>query len=250
MSLTLGPLFDQPLHPTNWQRPSSGAGTDDFRVTGSFYGRDLVNGGTHGATDVGNGRTGNPVLMPASCPVRALHHFDSALGLEWMLGGGWFMEAWHLGSTLLAMPARPGSGTARSKWYGHFQRGEMVGRTGATGSRVQIGGVWQPMPAHTHVQITHNGERVDPERYLQMVGRKQTEMKGADDEMGKFVDVKDSAWYAGVVQRGVDLGIANGVSATHFAPERSATRAEVLAMVLNAHDLLDAKIARATGQQE
>lgn len=156
-------VFDKPVHPALWLRP---AGSLDYRVTGSFYGVDLVNGGIHQATDVGNGQTGHPVLAPADRRARGLRNYSrngtDALGLEFALGGGYRLELWHLSQTL---PVPDENKPAGQNSYGSWRdvrRDEVVGRTGNSGALV--GG--KAMPAHTHIRLTLNGVPIDPEPYL------------------------------------------------------------------------------------
>lgn len=156
-------VFDKPVHPVAWKRPP---GSLDYRVTGSFYGVDLVNGGVHEATDAGNGQTGHPVLAPADCRARGLRNYSrngtDALGLEFDLGGGYRLQLWHLGQTLpVADENKPPGQNSYGSWR-DVRRGEVVGRTGNSGALV--GG--KAMPAHTHIRLELNGVPIDPEPYL------------------------------------------------------------------------------------
>ena len=51
----------------------------------------------------------------------------------------------------------------------------------------------------------------------------------ADNE--KFVDVPKDAWYHDAVYRAVDKGITEGVDATHFAPDATCTRSQIVTML-------------------
>ena len=50
-------------------------------------------------------------------------------------------------------------------------------------------------------------------------------------EAGMFEDVRPDAFYAEAVQWAAQAGIVKGVDATHFAPDRPCTRAEVVTML-------------------
>ena len=51
-----------------------------------------------------------------------------------------------------------------------------------------------------------------------------------------FVDVPSNAWYADAVAWAYDVGITNGVDATHFDPDRPITRAEMVTMLWRMYD--------------
>lgn len=211
--LVLGPLFTRPLHPADWQRPP---GSDDFRVTNPFAGVDLVNGGRHNAVDVGNARTGYPVLAPASRPARGLWHFDGALGAEWDLGNGWRLEAWHLGVTLPVGP-RPAAGTARGAWR-DIRRGEQIGLTGSSGLGTG---------AHTHLALFGpDGLPRDPEPHL--FG---SPIQGAIDDMARFNDVAEGDRFAASIERLARAGIVTGDPAGNYRPADPVTRGEMAAML-------------------
>lgn len=146
-ALYLAPMFAYPLHPSSWSRP---AGSIDYRVTNTFYGTDLINGGGHNATDLGNYRTGDPLAAPADCRARALYHWDGARGVEFDLGGGVTIRLWHLETVSL-----PES-------WADVRAGERVGYTGASGAPVN----GQPMAAHTHAEADRNGVPFDIEPAL------------------------------------------------------------------------------------
>lgn len=161
-SVTLGPIFDRPLHPAPWCNygRDRGKGADcpryDYRVTNTFDGPDLVNGGLHRATDVGNAATNHPLLAPADGLGRGLRHTDGALGYEQVLGGVVTFEAWHLNRVDVPPTWTP------------VTRGQRVGLTGATGGRLQDG---RPMPAHTHIAGKRDGLPFDIEPHLVMPER-------------------------------------------------------------------------------
>lgn len=164
-SIVLGPIFNQPLHPASWcdygrRRGGAGCPRYDYRVTNTFDGPDLLNGGTHRAVDAGNAATDFPVLAPAACRARGRRHHDSALGVEFDLGHGLNLQLWHLGATL-AVPVVQGKST-EGGWQ-RVEKGQAIGRTGATGARLADG---SPMPAHTHVELRRDGQLVDPEPHL------------------------------------------------------------------------------------
>jgi hypothetical protein len=127
-----------------------------YAITTTFDGRDLVNGGMHMAVDVGNFGMDDPILSPITGRARGLYHFDTAIGIEYELGGGWTLQLWHLNATLapgLAMtPGRSDIGD----WV-NVTRGQVCGRTGNSGALVN----GQPMPAHTHIQLERAGQRYD-----------------------------------------------------------------------------------------
>lgn len=50
----------------------------------------------------------------------------------------------------------------------------------------------------------------------------------------EFVDVDKNAWYYDAVKWAYEKGITAGVDATHFAPEKPCTRAEVITMLYRA----------------
>jgi len=145
-------FFDQPIHPAGWQRPSSGTGVDDYRVTNHFWSPDILNGGTHRATDIGNAREGYPVLTPGPCEAMGLKHFDGALGVRMADGNGGFWSFWHLDS--VSVP----TGT-----WTPIDGVRKVGTTGNTGAKLPNG---SPMPAHTHIELVLDNRRIDPEPFL------------------------------------------------------------------------------------
>ena len=160
-SITLGPFFDQPLHPAQWNRP---AGSDDYRVTTTFDGLDLVNGGPHEAVDVGDGQgRPAPLLSPVNGPARGLYHFDTAIGIEFRLPDGWSIKCWHLSKTL-PVQMIPGQ-SAVGRWI-IVKQGQQVGMTGHSGTDIRVGKTTMPMPWHTHIELWDGTERRDIEPYL------------------------------------------------------------------------------------
>lgn len=164
--LVLGPIFDRPLHPAPWcdygrKRGTTGCPRYDYRVTNTFDGKDLLNGGTHRAVDAGNAAIGWPVLAPADCRVRARYHFDGALGLDLDLGHGLVLTLWHLSWLAFYVPVVQGKSTDGA-WH-DVKRGQVIGKTGNTGARLPDG---SPMPAHTHAELRRDGVLIDPEAYL------------------------------------------------------------------------------------
>lgn len=146
--------FSFPLHVASWFRPT---GSLDYRVTNTFDGEDGINGGKHRAVDVGNFRTGQAIRAPRTCRATGRRHFDGALGVEFDLGFGLVLGLWHLNRVDLLRDLQT-----------EVSQGRVVGLTGNTGPRLPDG---RPMPAHTHVEIKHNGIPIDPEPYLPMVER-------------------------------------------------------------------------------
>jgi hypothetical protein len=71
-----------------------------YAITTTFDGRDLINGGMHMAVDVGNLGMDDPILSPVTGRARGLYHFDTAIGIEYELGGSWVLQLWHLNATL------------------------------------------------------------------------------------------------------------------------------------------------------
>ena len=143
-----GRIFSKPLHWQGWIRP---AGNTDYRVTNTFDGEDLLNGGKHRAVDAGNFDDGDPLYAPVACQARGLRHFDGALGVEFDLGHGWTLELWHLDRVDL-----PTTWTA-------VAAGRQVGLTGNSGARLPNGA---EMPKHTHIALKLNGVPVNPEPHL------------------------------------------------------------------------------------
>jgi hypothetical protein len=132
-----------------------------YAITTTFDGRDLVNGGTHRAVDVGNFGMDDPILSPITGRARGLYHFDTAIGIEYDLGNGWTLQLWHLNATLSAglslIPGRSDDGD----WV-NVTRAQVCGRTGNSGALVN----GQPMPAHTHIELERAGARYDVAPYL------------------------------------------------------------------------------------
>lgn len=170
---TLGPLFQKPLHVATWNRPIYGASAADFRVTNTFDGPDLINGGPHNALDVGNktklppalgGNTGagEPILCPTDCMVRPLWHWDGALGLDLSLTETLTLRLWHLSKTAVAVARPTGKFTSVGAWEPTLS-GRIIGVTGNSGK--------QPMPAHTHIELWRDGQRIDPAPFLPMAER-------------------------------------------------------------------------------
>lgn len=241
MSLTLGPIFDTPLHPKPWCSfgadryfpgpPPRGNVTCprlDYRITGTFTDIDRINGGPHQAVDAGNASMGHPIFAPASCPIRRLHHFDGARGREMELGGGWFMRVWHVAAES-ADPPRPTKGTASGPWVQAI-RGQRAAWTGDTGLGTG---------AHTHIELWQAGKRVDPEPHLYIDGKPGQPIEGATDDMAHFTDVDethpfyhDIEWAA---ENGLTAGIPNGDGTFRFEPERAVKRSELMAF-LHRHD--------------
>ncbi|MCC6619511.1 MAG: hypothetical protein IT341_10795 [Chloroflexi bacterium] len=168
---TLGPLFRRDLHVASWGRPLNGPSAADFRVTNTFDGPDLINGGKHDAIDVGNktrlppalgGNTGagEPILCPMDCMVRPLYHWDGALGLDLSLTETLTLRLWHLSKTAVPVARPTGKFVAMGQWEPTLA-GRIIGVTGNSGK--------QPMPAHTHIELWQSGQRIDPAPYLDMV---------------------------------------------------------------------------------
>ena len=132
-----------------------------YAITTTYDGRDLINGGTHQAVDVGNFGLDDPILSPITGRARGLYHFDGAIGIEYELGQGWTLEIWHLNATLAAgLSMTPGRSDV-GDWIA-VSRGQVCGRTGNSGALV--GG--KPMPAHSHIELEKGGQRYDVAPYL------------------------------------------------------------------------------------
>lgn len=152
-AVLLGQLFAYPIHPERWARPKGDRG---YRVTNGFDGPDYLNGGKHRATDVGNYRTGDPVLMPVDGMARGLRHTDGALGIEVILGGMVTLELWHL--SLVRLPFT----------WSDVPAGVVIGATGNSGANLPDG---SPMPQHTHIALKRDGMPFDVEPHLPMPER-------------------------------------------------------------------------------
>ncbi len=162
-------LFDRPVHEVGWVRPP---GNTDYAVTGQYLGIDLVNGGIHRATDVGNLRLGDPVLAPrGAIRARGLRNYSvqlplatDALGVEIDFGHDLLIQLWHLSVTLpVADELLPPGFTTWGPWQDTDAAGATwVGRTGNTGA--QVGG--KAMPGHTHIEAEDRDVRFDIEPYL------------------------------------------------------------------------------------
>lgn len=144
MDLTLASLFTSPGYSITWR----------------FNNIDLINGGPHRATDVGNFGMNDPIKAPADLPARGLYHFDTAIGCEYALGDGWTLALWHLNATLSPVQMVPGQ-SAAGPWQ-NVVRGQVCGRTGNSGALVN----GNPMPAHTHIRLEHDGIPFDVEPFL------------------------------------------------------------------------------------
>lgn len=142
-TIDLTRLMAYPVHPPEWDRTGA---SRDYRITTTYDGEDLVNGGPHRAVDLGNLRTHDPIYAPASCRAMGLRHWDGAIGVRLELGPDLLLDAWHLDSTTVAVGA-----------WTPVAAGQIVGRTGRSG---QVTG------AHTHLELTRAGRRRDPTRYL------------------------------------------------------------------------------------
>lgn len=118
-----------------------------YAVTGQFDGVDLINGGKHRATDVGNFGMNDPILSPIDGMAMGMLHTDGAIGIDYPIGNGWHVQLWHLNATLAPLNTLV-----------PVVKGQVCGRTGNTGR--------QPMPAHTHVELEREGIRYDIEPYL------------------------------------------------------------------------------------
>lgn len=232
MTTVLGPLFDQPLHPTNWVRP---AGSDDYRVTARFTSPDILNGGQHRAVDVGDGQgRAAPVLAPMTCRVRGRYHFDSARGVEFDLGEGYNLQLWHLSEVPTVAMSRGVS--AVGPWR-DVDRGERVGTTGNTGARLPNG---NPMPYHTHIAMTKDGVPIDPEPFL--FGRSLP----VEEQMGRFKDVKAGSMFEDDIERAFQLGLMRGTSDDTFEPKRLMPREQVAAVMVRLYDKVIDEIKRRT----
>lgn len=140
-SVELERAFAFPIHPKGWRRP---AGSRDYIVTAGFSDPDLVNAGAHRAVDLGNFGRGDLLRAPAAMTARAWRHWDGALGVELRIADVAF-ALWHLDR--LDIPER----------WGYVAAGQPIGLTGGSG---RVTG------AHTHVELTRAGVRIDPEPYL------------------------------------------------------------------------------------
>lgn len=132
-----------PVHGPTWDPP---AGSRDYRITTTFDGVDLINGGTHQAIDLGNFRQGDPVRAPIACQVRGYRHWDGALGVGMRLGGPWVLELWHLDRVDCPL----------DRWT-QVPAGTILGVTGDSG---------RVFGAHTHAELERLGVRVDPAAYF------------------------------------------------------------------------------------
>jgi len=192
---TLGPLFRRPLHVASWSRPLNGPTANHFRVTNTFDGPDLINGGKHDAIDVGNktrlppalgGNTGagEPVIAPMDCLVRPIYHYDGALGLDLSLTPSLTLRLWHLSQLDYFVAAPNGKFTSVGTWD-TVLAGRQIGITGNTGK--------QPMPAHTHIELWRDRQRIDPEPFLPMVERDATPLPEDDMQLkaGQALTVGD-----------------------------------------------------------
>ena len=206
------------LHPhdaVNVQSP-------DYRITARYNSPDILNGGMHQAVDVGNFRINDPLKAPASCKVMGLKHSDGALGVKFNLGGGWAFELWHLNRVDPPL----------NKWES-VGRGEEIGLTGNTGATLPDG---SPMPGHVHIELELNGNRVDPEPYLRIVGRTQVWIQGATYDT-RFLDVqREHRFYREIEQMGL-LGVARG-SHGEFNPDSNASKGEVMAFLSRLYNKL------------
>jgi hypothetical protein len=125
---------------------------EHYRVTGQYEGIDLINGGKHRATDVGNFFKDDPILSPISGMAMGMLHTDGAIGIDYPIGGGWHVQLWHLNATLAPL-----------NQLVPVVKGQVCGRTGNTGAKLPNG---SPMPAHTHIELERAGIRYDIEPYL------------------------------------------------------------------------------------
>jgi hypothetical protein len=218
MSLVLGTLFERPLHRLNWERP---AGNADFRITNPFDGPDLINGGLHGAVDIGD-KTGRPapLLSPINGRCRGRVHWDTALGIEFDLGNGWNLQVWHLSETL---PTDPKVGVGG--WYRcrRLQRMAMTGNSGPAG-----------LPYHSHVELRDpSGARVDPEPHL--FG---APIEGAVDDMAIFTDTAGSP-HEGDIELLAKAGIAAVGGTRKFSPEAPVTREQMASFLVRTLRLVE-----------
>jgi hypothetical protein len=145
-----------PLHPRGQCSPAS----DDFCVTQQFndpdfYWSNIPNPPnplpTHRATDIGNFRCGYPIVaMAAGTAWRvqdnasALGAASNALGIVIDHGSGVKSAYWHLASWTAA------NGAA-------VNAGQEIGKLGSTG----LGAT-----CHTHIEMTLNGVKIDPEPHM------------------------------------------------------------------------------------
>lgn len=143
------------IHPTSWKRPT---GNLDFRVTQRFGptsvreepavswpGGEGIPAGFyqhfHPAIDLGNTRTGAPVLAAqAGKVVTANRDYDGAIRVIIDHGGGWQTGYWHLSDEIVSV------GQSVTK-------GQLIGHVGATGN---VSG------AHLHFFVRLDGRRKDP----------------------------------------------------------------------------------------
>lgn len=208
----------------NWARPR---GSVDYRVTAGFWSPDILNGGQHRAVDAGDGQgRPAPVFAPMRCRARGLHHFDGALGVEFDLGGGYYLQLWHLSGTL-AVESKPGTSSA-GRWR-DVLRGQQVGVTGNTGANLPDG---RPMPHHTHIVMLYGGRPIDPAPYL--FGK----ALNVEERMSRFKDVKPGSTHEGDIERAAELGLLRGISATEFGGGKPLTREQAASVVVRLYDLL------------
>lgn len=59
-----------------------------------------------------------------------------------------------------------------------------------------------------------------------------------DEDMSKFKDVKDGAWYAGSVDKAAELGLMVGISEDEFGVGQSVTREQLATVAVKLHELL------------
>ena len=240
MSLTLGPLFDKPMHPKPWCRFGLDRGETpdcprlDYRITSTFTDVDLVNGGLHRAVDTGNADRGWPVLSPVNAPMRFLHHFDGARGREWDLGGAWLLSAWHVAASRND-PQRPVKGTAAGLWQ-MVRRGQTVALTGDTGLGTG---------AHTHIELKRAGIRYDPEPHLYIDGKPGDPIEGATDDMATFTDVPEGHPFYGDIEwmyeKGLTAGIPNKDGTLRYEPDAATNREQMAAFLHRLYLLIAAE---------
>jgi len=210
---TLQQFLAYPLHPQSWNRP---AGSRDYRITNPFDGKDFINGGLHGAVDVGNFRSGDPITAPVSCMARGITHTDGAIGLFFDLGGGWQLELWHLQTRLLD-----------TEWQ-QVQLGQQVGATGSSG---QVNG------AHTHIELKLSGKKQNPEPYLPMAERPAQPIPGATAGQ-TFVDVPPSHPFYNDIEYCYREGLIYGVETIKgraFFPDMAVTNERLAAIIARVH---------------
>lgn len=192
-----------PVHGPTWDPP---AGSRDYRITTTFDGVDLINGGTHQAIDLGNFRQGDPVRAPIACPVRGYRHWDGALGVGMQLGGGYVLELWHLDRVDVPL----------DRWT-QVPAGTILGVTGDSG---------RVFGAHTHAELERLGVRVDPARYFLGLATLTIDLEDDMRLSGTFVRhtsgtrtmlTDDANFRAGVVA-GADTRLAVMPAGTVFLP--------------------------------